>query len=73
MKLVIEYPVFECTQTYIGATPEEIDIIRDETEEHMRTKYGIGWDAGMKVILDETSPIQMEIEKEIEDAEKLYR
>lgn len=65
MKQEIYYPSIGVTHTYIGMTADEVDAIRDETEEEIRRRYGIGWDKGYKVIYDDTSPTMMEIDKEI--------
>ena len=44
MKRVVKYKAIDpyysdITQTYIGMTPEEIDNIQYETEEHMRGEH----------------------------------
>ena len=56
MKKIVKYPVFDVEQTYIGTTAEEIDNIQYETEQDMCQRYGIGWDDGVEIILDETMP-----------------
>ena len=57
MKQVVYYPAFDVEQTYIGATAEEIDNIRDEVEEDMHMRYGVGWNSGIEIRYDETCPL----------------
>ena len=63
MKMVVKYTAVDPyysdqTQTYIGATPDEVDAIRYETEEYMAREHcSLSMIYKAEIILDETTKL----------------